>query len=35
VCYSCVVKVRKNGKEKYVRSCVEGPVFKGEEIIWI
>ncbi len=34
-CYSCVVKVKKGGEEKYVRSCVEGPVFDGEEVVWI
>lgn len=35
VCYSCVVKVRRDGMEKYVRTCVEGPVFNGEEVVWI
>lgn len=34
-CYSCVVPVRQNGTAgHFVRSCVEGPVFDGSEIVW-
>jgi dihydroorotate dehydrogenase electron transfer subunit len=34
-CYSCVVRVRRDdGQTHYVRSCVEGPVFRGEDIVW-
>jgi dihydroorotate dehydrogenase electron transfer subunit len=34
-CYSCVIPVR-NGPQghHYVRSCIAGPVFSGEEIVW-
>ncbi len=35
VCYGCAVRIKRGGEEKMVRACVEGPVFKGEEIIWI
>ena len=34
-CYSCVVRVRDpHGGSHYARSCVDGPVFRGDEIIW-
>jgi dihydroorotate dehydrogenase electron transfer subunit len=34
-CYSCVVRVRdRNGRVHFVRSCLEGPAFRGEDIIW-
>jgi len=39
-CYSCVISVRgEAGSEKtrpthYVRSCIAGPVFRGEELVW-
>jgi dihydroorotate dehydrogenase electron transfer subunit len=34
-CYSCVVPVR-NGSQghHYVRSCLSGPVFNGDDIVW-
>jgi dihydroorotate dehydrogenase electron transfer subunit len=34
-CYSCVIPVRDgpNGHH-YVRSCIGGPVFRGDEIVW-
>jgi dihydroorotate dehydrogenase electron transfer subunit len=34
-CYSCVIPVRDgpNGHH-YVRSCIGGPVFRGEDIVW-
>jgi dihydroorotate dehydrogenase electron transfer subunit len=34
-CYSCVIPIR-NGPagQHYVRSCIAGPVFSGEEIVW-
>jgi dihydroorotate dehydrogenase electron transfer subunit len=34
-CYSCVIPVR-NGPSghHYVRSCIAGPVFSGDEIVW-
>ena len=34
-CYSCVVRVRTpDGGTRYVRSCVEGPVFAAADIVW-
>ena len=34
-CYSCVIPVRdKLGNKHYVRSCLNGPVFSGDEIVW-
>lgn len=34
-CYSCVVKARdRNGRVHFVRSCLEGPVFRGSDIVW-
>jgi dihydroorotate dehydrogenase electron transfer subunit len=34
-CYSCVIPVRSGPTGKhYVRSCIAGPVFQGEEIVW-
>jgi hypothetical protein len=41
-CYSCVIPVRDGaGSETtrptgshYVRSCIAGPVFRGDEIVW-
>lgn len=34
-CYSCVIPVRgDDGKPHYVRSCLAGPVFAGDEIVW-
>jgi dihydroorotate dehydrogenase electron transfer subunit len=33
-CYSCVVSVRRNGGQHFVRSCVDGPVFDAREVVW-
>jgi dihydroorotate dehydrogenase electron transfer subunit len=34
-CYSCVVPVRaKDGSTHLVRSCLNGPVFSGDDIAW-
>jgi dihydroorotate dehydrogenase electron transfer subunit len=34
-CYSCVIPVRNgSGGQHYVRSCIAGPVFPGEEVVW-
>ncbi len=34
-CYSCVVRVRTpDGGSRFARSCLEGPVFNGDDIIW-
>jgi len=34
-CYSCVVKVRgEDGAAHFVRSCLNGPVFRGDDVVW-
>ena len=34
-CYSCVIPVRRaEGAWQYVRSCMAGPVFAGDSIVW-
>jgi dihydroorotate dehydrogenase electron transfer subunit len=34
-CYSCVVRVRdESGEAHFVRSCLNGPVFAGDELEW-
>ena len=34
-CYSCVIPIKTpRGKPHYVRSCLAGPVFRGNEISW-
>jgi dihydroorotate dehydrogenase electron transfer subunit len=34
-CYSCVVPVKSSeGKPHHVRSCIAGPVFRGDEVVW-
>ena len=32
-CYSCVVRVL-DGSARFVRSCLEGPVFEGSRVSW-
>ena len=34
-CYSCVIPIKTpEGKPHHVRSCIAGPVFRGDEIAW-
>ncbi|MGQ9618833.1 MAG: dihydroorotate dehydrogenase electron transfer subunit [Candidatus Aminicenantia bacterium] len=33
-CWGCVSRIRKEGKEKWVKICNEGTVFNGDEIVW-
>ncbi|HEY7790875.1 MAG TPA: dihydroorotate dehydrogenase electron transfer subunit [Vicinamibacterales bacterium] len=33
-CYSCVIPVRHDDAAHFVRSCIAGPVFAGDEIVW-
>jgi dihydroorotate dehydrogenase electron transfer subunit len=34
-CYSCVVRVRTpDGGTRYARSCIEGPVFRADQLVW-
>lgn len=32
-CVGCVCKIKRDGEEKMLRVCKDGPVFKGEEVI--
>lgn len=35
ICFSCVAKVRQpDGAWDYKRTCVEGPIFDAEKIVW-
>jgi dihydroorotate dehydrogenase electron transfer subunit len=36
ICFSCVAKVRDalGGDWDYRRTCVEGPIFDAERIVW-
>jgi dihydroorotate dehydrogenase electron transfer subunit len=35
ICFSCVAKVRQaDGDWDYKRTCVEGPIFDAEQIVW-
>ena len=34
VCWGCVKKIRRNGQDKLIKVCEEGPVFSLEEIVW-
>jgi dihydroorotate dehydrogenase electron transfer subunit len=35
ICFSCVARVRdEQGEWDYKRTCVEGPVFSAERIVW-
>ena len=34
-CYSCVIPIKSaGGKPHYVRACIAGPTFRGDEIEW-
>ena len=34
-CYSCVIPIKTaDGTPHYVRSCISGPTFRGDEIEW-
>jgi dihydroorotate dehydrogenase electron transfer subunit len=34
-CYSCVVRIRDgSGASHYDRACLDGPVFRGDDIVW-
>ena len=34
VCMGCAIKIKKEDKLESAKICKDGPVFKGEEIIW-
>ena len=33
-CYSCVVRVRQSDRPRFVRSCIDGPVFDASAVVW-
>ncbi|MBM62828.1 MAG: dihydroorotate dehydrogenase electron transfer subunit [Acidobacteria bacterium] len=34
-CYSCVVPIRhEGGSVNFVRSCLDGPIFNGRDVVW-
>ncbi|HUF47794.1 MAG TPA: dihydroorotate dehydrogenase electron transfer subunit [Vicinamibacterales bacterium] len=33
-CYSCVVRVQAGERGRFVRSCLEGPVFDASTLVW-
>ena len=35
ICFTCVAKIKQpNGEWDYQRTCIEGPVFDAEKIVW-
>lgn len=34
VCLGCAVEVEDAGKKRFALACVEGPVFKGDSLVW-
>ncbi|NBQ60541.1 MAG: dihydroorotate dehydrogenase electron transfer subunit, partial [Actinobacteria bacterium] len=34
VCMTCVVPIRNDDGVKMVRTCIDGPVMDGSEIMW-
>ena len=35
ICFTCVAKVKQpDGEWDYKRTCVEGPIFCAEELVW-
>ena len=33
-CWGCVKKIRREGREEWLKVCEEGPVFQAEEVVW-
>jgi dihydroorotate dehydrogenase electron transfer subunit len=33
-CWGCVRKIRRGGREEWVKVCEEGPVFQAEDVVW-
>jgi dihydroorotate dehydrogenase electron transfer subunit len=34
-CYSCVAPIRRpNGKTHHTRTCIDGPVFDAQQVVW-
>jgi dihydroorotate dehydrogenase electron transfer subunit len=34
-CWGCVRKIKINSKEEWLKICEEGPVFGGDQIVWL
>jgi dihydroorotate dehydrogenase electron transfer subunit len=35
ICFTCVAKIRQeDGEWDYRRTCLEGPVFPAEKVVW-
>ena len=34
VCRGCVIQIKKEGEIKNATICHDGPVFKGDEVVW-
>lgn len=35
ICFTCVAKVRQeDGEWDYKRTCIDGPIFPGDAIVW-
>ena len=34
VCLACVQRIRRDGKDAWLRVCKDGPVFEAREIVW-
>lgn len=33
-CWGCVKKIRRAGREEWLKVCEDGPVFQAEEVVW-
>jgi dihydroorotate dehydrogenase electron transfer subunit len=34
VCLACVQRIRRDGREQWIRVCKDGPVLDAREIVW-
>jgi dihydroorotate dehydrogenase electron transfer subunit len=35
ICFTCVAKIRQaDGSWDYRRTCMEGPVFSSQQVVW-
>jgi dihydroorotate dehydrogenase electron transfer subunit len=35
ICFTCVAKIKQeDGSWDYKRTCIEGPIFSSEEVVW-
>lgn len=34
VCLACVERVKLNGRPTYVRVCLDGPIFRADDVVW-